>query len=180
MSPSFVNIAAYKFVTIDDAAALRVPMLTQCQVLALRGTILLTPEGINLFLECESTEIDTFLTSLRSDARFNDLEVKESLSATQPFNKMLIKLKAEIITMKLPVIRPEQGRAPAVAPRELKRWLDQGHDDNGKPVVMLDTRNAFEVEVGSFDNTLTLPLENSVTSPPQSPRAATTLSARGS
>ena len=159
MSPSFVNIAAYKFVTIDDAAALRAPMLEQCQALGLKGTILLTPEGINLFLAGQRVAIDTFLTSLRSDARFADLEVKESLSATQPFNKMLIKLKAEIITMKLPVIRPEQGRAPAVAPRQLKRWLDQGHDDHGKPVVMLDTRNAFEVEVGSFDGTLTLPLD---------------------
>ena len=65
---------------------------------------------------------------------------------------MLVKFKPEILTMKLPLIKPEHGRAPAVSPRDLKRWLDAGHDDQGKPIVMLDTRNAFEIDVGSFNN----------------------------
>src|SRR5690606_34593633 len=99
-------------------------------------------------------DIDAFLAWLRSDARFADLEVKESLSDDQPFNKMLVKLKREIITMKHPLIKPELGRAPAVEAHTLKRWLGQGHDDEGKPVVMMDTRNDFEVDVGTFDNTL--------------------------
>ena len=159
MPSSFVNIAAYKFISIDDAAALRAPWLTRCKDLELKGTILLTPEGINLFLAGTANSIDRFLTWLRADARFTDIEVKQSLSATQPFNKMLVKLKPEIITMKMPLIRPELGRAPAVSPVTLKRWLDQGHDDAGKPVVMLDTRNAFEVDVGSFDNTLDFRIE---------------------
>ncbi len=67
---------------------------------------------------------------------------------------MLVKIKKEIITLRMPLIKPELGRAPAVAPTTLKRWLDQGHDDNGKPVVMVDTRNAFEVDVGTFNNTI--------------------------
>jgi UPF0176 protein len=67
---------------------------------------------------------------------------------------MLVRLKKEIITMKNPVIKPQLGRAPAVTAHDLKRWLDQGHDDEGNPVVMVDTRNAFEVDVGSFENTL--------------------------
>jgi UPF0176 protein len=54
----------------------------------------------------------------------------------------------------MPLIKPELGRAPAVAPKTLKRWLDQGHDDDGVPVVMMETRNAFEVDVGTFENTL--------------------------
>ena len=63
---------------------------------------------------------------------------------------MLVKVKREIIRMDHPTIRPEAGRAPAVAPHTLQRWLDQGHDDDGRDVVLLDTRNAFEVDYGTF------------------------------
>jgi UPF0176 protein len=153
-SNTFVNIAAYKFVTFDDTAEKRPAFLDKCNALGLKGTILLSPEGINLFLAGTRVTIDDFLAWLRTDARFADLEVKASRSDEQPFNRMLVKLKREIITMKLPLIKPELGRAPAVTPSTLKRWLDQGHDDAGKPVVMMDTRNAFEVDVGTFDNTL--------------------------
>jgi UPF0176 protein len=92
---------------------------------------------------------------VRSDARLADLEWKESLSAEQSHKRMLVKIKKEIITMRMPLIKPELGRAPAVDAATLKRWLDQGHDDTGKPVVMVDTRNDFEVDVGTFENTST-------------------------
>ncbi|HEV7856832.1 MAG TPA: sulfurtransferase, partial [Herminiimonas sp.] len=156
MQPSnaFVNIAAYKFVSFDDTAEKRPAFLAKCNALALKGTVLLSPEGINLFLAGSRSSIDEFLGWVRTDARFSDLEVKESFSDDQPFKFMLVKLKREIITMKHPLIKPELGRAPAVEPIRLKRWLDQGYDDNGKPVVMMDTRNAFEVDVGTFDNTI--------------------------
>ncbi len=150
----YVNIAAYKFITFDDTAEKRPQFLEFCQKHNLRGTILLTPEGINLFLAGLRHEIDAFLAWLRADERFADIVVKESFSEKQPFTRMLVKLKAEIITMKHPLIKPEEGRAPSVEPQDLKRWLDQGHDDAGRPVVMVDTRNAFEVDVGTFDNTV--------------------------
>lgn len=149
---SIVNIAAYKFVTLDDIATLRPTLLERCQALDLKGTILLAPEGINLFLAGARNAIDAFLAGLRADARFADLEVKESLSDTQPFRRMLVRPKKEIITMKMPVIKPADGRAPGVDPVTLKRWLDAGQDDEGRPVVMLDTRNDFEVDVGTFEN----------------------------
>ncbi len=63
---------------------------------------------------------------------------------------MLVKVKREIIRMDHPMIRPAAGRAPAVAPATLRRWLDQGCDDDGREIVLLDTRNAFEVDYGSF------------------------------
>ncbi len=149
-----VNIAAYKFITFDNTEEMR-PLYQQlCKDLGLKGTILLTPEGINLFLSGPRSQIDQFLAWLRGDARFADIEVKESYSEEQSHKRMLVKIKKEIITMRMPLIKPELGRAPAVAPATLKRWLDQGHDDNGKPVVMVDTRNAFEVDVGTFDNTI--------------------------
>lgn len=151
---SYVNIAAYKFITFDDTEAMRPQFQAICQQLSLRGTILLTPEGINLFLSGLRTDIDGFMAWLRSDLRFADIEVKESMSQEQSHKRMLVKIKKEIITMRMPLIQPELGRAPAVAPTTLKRWLDQGHDDAGKPVVMVDTRNDFEVDVGTFTNTV--------------------------
>ena len=150
----YVNISAYKFISIENTAELRPVYRARCEELDLKGTILLSPEGINLFLSGLRENIDSFVTLLHADARFADLDPKESFSEKQPFTKMLVKLKAEIITMKMPLIQPEKGRAPAVPAQTLKRWLDQGHDDAGKPVIMMDTRNAFEVDVGTFTDTL--------------------------
>ena len=155
---SIVNLAAYKFVTIEATEAWRPHLAERCAALALRGTILLAPEGINLFIAGSLAAADAFIDYLRHDplfeGKFADLQFKESLSDTQPFRRMLVKLKREIITMKKPAIKPELGRAPAVDAPTLKRWLDAGHDDAGRPVVMLDTRNAFEVDVGTFDDAL--------------------------
>ena len=150
----YVNIAAYKFISFDDTEAMRPQFQALCQQLNLKGTILLTPEGINMFLSGLPADIEAYLAWLRKDPRFADIEVKFSYSDEQSHKRMLVKIKQEIITMRMPLIKPELGRAPAVDAATLKRWLDQGHDDNGKPVVMVDTRNDFEVDVGTFDNTV--------------------------
>ena len=151
---SHVNIAAYKFVTFDNTEEMRPLYQALCKELELKGTILLTPEGINMFVSGPRARIDRYLAWVRSDARFADMPVKESYSEEQSHKRMLVKIKMEIITMRMPLIQPELGRAPAVEPITLKRWLDQGCDDAGRPVVMVDTRNAFEVDVGTFDNTI--------------------------
>lgn len=155
---SILNLSAYKFVSIEDGPAWRPLVTDRCNALGLKGTILLAPEGINLFIAGPISEVREFIDYIRTDAlfggRFADLQFKESLSAKQPFRRMLVKLKREIITMKKPAIKPELGRAPFVDAPTLKTWLDRGHDDAGRPVVMLDTRNAFEVDVGTFDNAL--------------------------
>lgn len=150
----YVNISAYKFITFDDTEAKKPEFLAFCKDHNLLGTIILSPEGINMFLSGYREEIDAYMDWLHADPRFADVVAKESLSSSQPFTRMLVKIKPEIITMKHPLIKPENGRAPVVESQTLKRWLDQGHDDNGKPVIMVDTRNAFEVDVGTFDNTL--------------------------
>jgi UPF0176 protein len=151
---AYVNIAAYKFITLDDLETLRPAYQAVCAERRLKGTILLTPEGINMFLSGTRADIVAYLAWVRSDARLADLEVKESLSAEQSHKRMLVKIKSEIITMRMPLIKPEEGRAPFVDAKTLKRWLDAGVDDHGKPVVMVDTRNDFEVDVGTFDNTV--------------------------
>ncbi len=152
--PSTSNIAAYKFTAIADPVALVDAVKAQAQQHGLKGTVLLATEGINLFLAGAPAEVHGFLAWLRLDARFADLEVKESLSSVQPFRKLLVKVKPEIIRMNHPAIQPAAGRAPAVDAGTLKRWLDAGHDDRGRPVVMLDTRNDFEVDVGTFHNAI--------------------------
>ena len=149
-----LNIAAYKFVALDRLPELQAAVLAAAQSRDIKGTVLLAEEGINLFLAASRTDIHDFLAWLRTDARFHDLETKESWSARQPFRKLLIKIKSEIIRMNHPAIRPSAGRAPAVGAATLKRWLDSGHDDEGRPVVTLDTRNAFEVDVGTFRNAI--------------------------
>jgi UPF0176 protein len=149
---SVVNISCYKFVTLADRESLKAELSARCLKLNLKGTILLAPEGINVFLAGAREAIDAIVGYLRADPRFADLEPKESLSAAPPFHKMRVRLKKEIITMKMPLIRPEEGRAPSVRAATLKQWLDRGCDDEGRPVVMLDTRNDYEVAAGSFDN----------------------------
>ncbi|HQC85796.1 MAG TPA: sulfurtransferase [Rhodoferax sp.] len=149
-----LNISSYKFVPLPDAPALRETLLARALRRDLKGTILLAEEGINLFLAGPAEDVRGFITELQTDPRFADITPKESWSDTRPFRKMLVKVKGEIIRMNYPTIRPAQGRAPAVAPATVKRWLDQGHDDEGRPVVTLDTRNDFEVDAGTFEGAI--------------------------
>ncbi|MDB5732762.1 MAG: hypothetical protein JWQ03_2657 [Variovorax sp.] len=149
-----LNIAAYLFTAIDDPQALRTALLARALERELKGTVLLAPEGINLFLAGAAPEVRSFVDTLRADARFAALETKESWSAAQPFRRMLVKVKREIIRMDHPAIQPAAGRAPGVDAPTLKRWLDQGHDDAGQPIALLDTRNAFEVDHGTFEGAI--------------------------
>lgn len=148
--PSVLNVSAYLFTQIVDPAGLRPVLLDRAVAAGLKGTILLAEEGINLFLAGDAAAVRGYLDALRGDPRFAALTAKESWSDTQPFGKMLVKHKREIIRMDRPAVRPAARRAPAVAPETLRRWLDQGHDDTGREVVLLDTRNAFEVDYGAF------------------------------
>lgn len=152
MTLNVLNISAYKFVEIGDPAALRELLAARADAAGLRGTVLIATEGINLFLAGPAEAVRGWVAALQQDARFTDLEPKESWSAEVPFRKMRVKVKREIIRMNHPAIQPAGGRAPAVDAPTLKRWLDQGHDDAGRPLALLDTRNAFEVDHGAFEH----------------------------
>ncbi|MEO7241823.1 MAG: sulfurtransferase [Variovorax sp.] len=158
-----LNIAAYKFVPIADALSLRADLREQALQLELKGTVLLASEGINLFLAGAPVSVERFIAVLLADARFADLPIKRSHSHVQPFRRLLVKVKREIIRMDQPTVQPDalrdDGRAPAIDPPTLKRWLDQGHDDTGRPLALLDARNAFEVDLGSFDGAIDWRLE---------------------
>jgi UPF0176 protein len=149
-----LNVSTYRFVPLDDLDALRERLHADATARGLLGTVLLAPEGINLFLAGAPDALRGWLATLREDPRFAGLDAKESWSDTTPFRRLKVKVKREIIRMDRPAIRPIDGRAPSVAPATLARWLAQGRDDEGREVVMLDTRNAFEVDAGTFEGTL--------------------------
>lgn len=152
--PDIQNIAAYRFVRIADVDAVAAWITDLCRAQDLLGTVLVSPEGINIFLAGSDAGIVGFLAELQADPRFAGLEVKYSRSAFVPFGRLRVKRKAEIITYRDPSLRPDEGRAPSVAPKTLARWLAQGHDDDGREVALLDTRNAEEVEYGTFRGAL--------------------------
>ncbi len=158
-----VNIAAYKFVEIPNPSDWRAILKERAVQLELLGSFIIAPEGVNFFMAGERSSVDAFLDFLRNDEifakRFHNIDVKESISDHQPFRRMVVRLKKEIITMKHPMICPGETRAPSVDAKTLKRWLDQRHDDNGRKVVLLDTRNNFEVEIGTFNGSLNLKIE---------------------
>lgn len=149
-----LNVSAYKFVSLSDPAQWRESIRSQAQALSLKGTVLLADEGINLFLAGDAESLRSFIRWLHSHHELADLDAKESWSDARPFRRLIVKVKAEIIRMNCPTIRPQAERAPAVDARTLARWLDAGHDDAGRPVVTLDTRNAFEVGHGRFRGAL--------------------------
>jgi len=151
---SILNISAYLFVHLADTAALRESIRSQAAARALKGTVLLAEEGINLFLAGHESDVRAFIAWLKADRRFASMAPKESWSDHVPFGKLLVKVKREIIRMNHPTIRPEAARAPAVDAKTLARWLDAGHDEHGRPVVTLDTRNEFEVAHGRFKNAI--------------------------
>jgi len=154
-----LNIAAYKFVALDRLPALQDALSQALAARGILGTVLLADEGINLFLAADSAAIHDFLAWLRLDRRFKDISPRQSWSAAAPFAKLQVKIKPEIIRMNHPAVRPQAGRAPAVDAATFRRWLDNGQDDGGRPVVALDTRNTYETDAGTFRQAIDWRLE---------------------
>ena len=150
-----LNVSTYKFTELQNLPELREQLLRECLELELKGSILLSPEGINLFIAGEPSKVEKLLVMLRSIPGLEDLEPKLSESEEQPFNRMLVKIKAEIIAFGVEGINPGRHTSPRIAPKELKRWLDEG-----RPVTLLDTRNTYEVKLGTFVGAKTLPIRH--------------------
>lgn len=139
------NISTYRFAELADLKNLREDLIASCKSWQLKGTILLSTEGINLFVAGAAESIDLLLGKLRQIPGLEGLEPKVSISEKQPFNRMLVRIKKEIISFGMESIRPANYTSPKIPPMELKRWLDEG-----KPVTLLDTRNDYEVKLGTF------------------------------
>lgn len=152
---SILNIAGYKFIALNDLQTLRENFFVHCQSLALKGTILLSPEGININLAGAQESISSFIHFLNQDSRFSHMRFHESLSASQAFKRLKVKLKKEIITMRQSAIRATNERAPSLAPEIFKQWLDEKRD-----ITVLDTRNDYEVRFGTFNDAVNLHIDD--------------------
>jgi len=141
---TYVNISGYCFIDLTELEDLQQSLKRLCLNLCIKGTILLSHEGINVFVCGQRHAIDKFTQALPSFG-LPLLTFKESPSQTIPFKRILVKIKDEIISMGSPEIRPSKNPAPYVSAQQLKQWLDEKRD-----IVILDTRNTYEIEIGKF------------------------------
>ncbi len=139
------NISSYRFAELTGLKDLREELATFCKECELKGTILLSSEGINLFVAGAAEGITALMGKLHAIPGLEGLAPKVSISEKQPFNRMLVRIKREIISFGMESIRPANYTSPKIAAKELKQWLDEG-----KPITLLDTRNDYEVRLGTF------------------------------
>lgn len=145
-----LNIAGYKFISLIDLDALQADFVELGKKLQLKGTIIISPEGININLAGKNENIQQFLSYLQSSNDFSDINFHQTSSNFQSFKKFKVKQKKEIITFKQP-INPLIKRAPSITPELFKNWLDEN-----RAITILDTRNNFEVQRGTFVGALNL------------------------
>ena len=138
----------YKFFKVDDLVALQNQLYAICNKNNVMGTILIANEGVNGTISAKPKEIEKTLISIQKDDRFSEIEIKYSSANKQPFHKMRVRLKKEIVTIGLPEINPNKTVGTYVKPEE---WNDIISDPD---VILIDTRNKFEIKIGSFKNAL--------------------------
>tara|TARA_B100000003_G_scaffold198497_1_gene203485 strand:+ start:433 stop:1311 length:879 start_codon:yes stop_codon:yes gene_type:complete len=155
MDGKIVNIAGYRFVDLPDRDELRQPFRDICSKLNLKGTILLSHEGINFFLAGLRESIDSYIDYIEQDSRFKDITLKQSYTDYQPFNRMNVRLKKEIISIGLNHIKPAEFTGEEITPVDFKQLLD-----DGKEVLVLDTRNDYECRIGTFENAMELDIKS--------------------
>ena len=140
-----ITVAAfYKFVAVEDVAALRERLLATGRGEDLRGSILVAPEGINATVSALPAAMERFLAGLKSDPRFCDLTIKFSRAPDHPFGKFKVRLKREIVTFGVPGAKPSERAGTYVAPKEWNALISD------PTVTVIDTRNAYEFEIGTF------------------------------
>ena len=152
---TYVNIAGYRFIDLPDRDELRTPFTEVCLELELKGTVLLSPNGINFFVAGTHEAIEEYVSFLEEDERFQGISLHISYSEYQPFKRMLVRLKNEIISLGMDEIKPAERKGQYIQPKEFKKWLDEG-----KEVMILDTRNDYELRVGTFENAIDLDIKS--------------------
>ncbi|NOR72071.1 MAG: rhodanese-related sulfurtransferase, partial [Methylomarinum sp.] len=144
MSSNIVVSALYKFVTLEDFISLKQPLLDKMLEHQVKGTLLLAKEGINGTIASDRKGIDSLLAWLRSDPRFANIETKESYEQDMPFYRTKVKLKKEIVTMGVEGIDPEKIVGTYVKPKDWNALITDPE------VLLIDTRNDYEVQIGTF------------------------------
>ncbi len=158
MSTKLVNLGYYRFFPlakeISPLPELRVRLRTLCEELRIKGTILLAEEGINVMMSGTRESIDAFKQFSREHLGIQDRLFKESLVEEDSFKGLWIRIKKEIISVGDPEIRPDLKTAPRLSPAEMKQWLDER-----RPMILLDTRNDYEYQVGTFEGAVEMGLD---------------------
>ena len=151
---SVVNIAGYKFEPLENPVDLVRMYQQKCDELKLKGTMLISKNGINFSLAGTQQATDTIIAFLEEDNRFINIPLKVTYSETQPFRRMKVRLKKEIISLGRKDINPRELTGERISPQVLKNLLDNKED-----VLVLDTRNEYETRVGKFENAIDLNLD---------------------
>lgn len=146
MPQSCLVATLYKFVDLPDFEALRPGLLAFCRRQSIKGTLLLAPEGINGTVAGSRAALDGLLAYLRSDPRLADLAWQTSRAEAPPFQRMKVKLKKEIVTLGRPGVRPAERAGAHVEPGQWNRLIAD------PAVVLIDTRNQYEHQIGTFEN----------------------------
>ena len=149
------NITGYKFTPITNTKSLQEEILKHSKRLGLKGTVLISQKGLNFSIAGEIESSKDFITFLRSDKRFNDIDIKTTYNEYQPFRKMLVRIKKEIISMGVDQIDPFTFTGEKISPKELHKKLNNKED-----IILLDTRNEYEVRLGTFENAVDLNLDS--------------------
>lgn len=144
----YLVAALYKFVSLPDCQSLQAPLQACCDRHNVKGTLLLATEGINGTIAGTYEGIHAVLAQLRSDSRLADLSHKESFAATMPFHRMKVRLKREIVTLGVSDIDPNQMAGTYVKPEDWNQLISDPE------VVVVDTRNDYEVAIGTFKGAL--------------------------
>ena len=150
----FLNIAGYKFEQLDSLDTLIPEFQKKCDELELKGSVYLSPKGINFSISGTEANIEQYINFMESDSRFLNIPLKRTYSETQPFRRMKVRLKKEIISLGRDDIDPRELTGEYVTPQELLSMYENNED-----VVVLDTRNEYETRVGLFENAVDLQLD---------------------
>lgn len=150
----FLNVAGYKFEPLENLDSLIPEFQNKCDQLGLKGSVYLSPNGINFSIAGTEENIDTYIQFMEEDSRFRDIPLKKTFSETQPFRRMKVRLKKEIISLGRDDINPRELTGDYISPRELFEMYETKED-----VIVLDTRNEYETRVGLFENAVDLQLD---------------------
>ena len=150
----FLNIAGYKFEQLDSLDTLIPEFQNKCDELELKGSVYLSPRGINFSISGTEANIEKYIEFMENDSRFLNIPLKRTYSETQPFRRMKVRLKKEIISLGRDDIDPRELTGEYVTPQELLSMYENNED-----VVVLDTRNEYETRVGLFENAVDLQLD---------------------
>jgi len=150
----FLNVAGYKFEPLENLDSVIPEFQNKCDELGLKGSVYLSPNGINFSIAGTEADIYTYIKFMEEDARFKDIPLKKTFSETQPFRRMKVRLKKEIISLGRDDINPSELTGNYISPKELFEMYEKKED-----VIILDTRNEYETRVGIFENAIDLQLD---------------------